>query len=134
MKQYEERQLSHYDHLIIKGLMNKGGSSSETYVYKLLTGDIEKGNKSITDMWNYLDPDLQTKLIIIFHETDTLDLFDMSDDQIIEAITNHIAKRQGWNVFRSMSERELNALSDEEYDQQWEVATKAAKEMLLANG
>ncbi|WP_257971605.1 hypothetical protein [Vibrio parahaemolyticus] len=32
--------MEHYQYLILKGLINGGGSSSETYVYQLLTGNV----------------------------------------------------------------------------------------------
>lgn len=133
MERYEKPKLTHYDNLILKGLSHKGGSSSETYVYKLLTADIEEGNKSIQYMWDYLDIELQNKLIVIFNETQNLDLFDMDNKQIVKTITQHCAKRMGWKIFAKYEESRLRALSDEEYDREWAKGIKAARAILDSN-
>lgn len=66
--------MEHYETLLFKGLINGGGSSSETYSCILLTGDFDrmvKLNQNIQDMWDYLDKPLQALVITILQHCDS---------------------------------------------------------------
>ena len=52
--------MEHHQHLI---LINGGGSSSETYVYQLLTGNVSDEGSSVSHMWGYLDNPLKETLL-----------------------------------------------------------------------
>lgn len=66
--------MEHYETLLFKGLINGGGSSSETYSSILMTGDFDRMvnlNQNIEDMWDYLDKPLQALMISVLQHCDS---------------------------------------------------------------
>ncbi|WP_105903520.1 hypothetical protein [Vibrio gangliei] len=107
--------MEHYDHLVIKGLINRGGSSSETYTYKLLTGSVTEQGSSVSQMWNYLDNPLKERLIEIFDEICMVNLKGKSDSQIVQQLIDYMANMSGRNEFHSSYDRRtIDRMSDDE--------------------
>ena len=124
--------MEHYQHLILKGLINRGGSSSETYVYQLLTGDAPKIGRSVADMWGYLDTPLQEQLIEIFNDICRVDLTNKTDKQIIPLLINHMANHSGRQEFFKVNSRaDIERMSDDEYERGIDDLIRIKKAELL---
>lgn len=124
--------MEHYQHLILKGLINGGGSSSETYVYQLLTGDISEQGSSVSHMWGYLDTPLKETLIEIFEDICRLDLTNKTDKQIIPLLIDYMADKSGRNEFFKVNDRrDIERMSDDDYERGIKELIHAKKVKLL---
>lgn len=124
--------MEHYKHLILKGLINGGGSSSESYVYRLLTADFKKGNESVSRMWRYLDKPLQAELIEIFHDVCGVDLKGKLHNEIISLLIDYIANKSGRDEFFYVFDKSsIERMSDYEYNDSINCLISTNKEILL---
>lgn len=109
--------MEHYDHLILKGLINRGGSSIETYVYRLLTGEFSEKSESVSRMWNYLDLPLQEKLIDILQEIGGLQPRDWTNKEMVRVLIDYMAKKSGNTEFFTTNDRQaIERMSDDDYE------------------
>ncbi|EKO3439455.1 hypothetical protein NTE19_003347 [Vibrio fluvialis] len=124
--------MDHYQHLILKGLINGGGSSSESYTHSLLTGRFNEESSSVSRMWGYLDNKLQDLLIEIFDEVCGVDLSNKTDSQIVAELIDYMADKAGSREFyEAHTQREISAMSDDEYEKGLRQAKNAKKVLLL---
>ncbi|EGR0199608.1 hypothetical protein FRN31_22250 [Vibrio alginolyticus] len=124
--------MEHYQHLILKGLINGGGSSSETYTYQLLTGDISEQGRSVSHMWGYLDNQLKAMLIEIFSEVCSLDLANKTEKQVIPLLIDYMASKSGRKEFFKVNDRAvIERMSDDEYERGIDELIRAKKIKLL---
>ncbi|MCR9653223.1 hypothetical protein NB537_00215 [Vibrio parahaemolyticus] len=124
--------MEHYQHLILKGLINGGGSSSETYVYQLLTGNVSDQGSSVSHMWGYLDNPLKETLIEIFADICSLDLTNKTDRQIVPLLIDYMAEKAGRSEFFKVNDRrEIERMSDDEYEGGIQDLIRAKKVKLL---
>lgn len=124
--------MEHYQHLILKGLINGGGSSSETYVYRLLTGNVSEQGESVSRMWGYLDKPLKEILIEIFADVCSLDLANKTDKQIVSTLIDYSANKSGRDEFFKVNDRAaIDRMSDEEYERGIDELIQAKRAILL---
>lgn len=124
--------MEHYEHLIIKGLINRGGSSSESYVYQLLTGDVNDNSSSVARMWGYLDAPLQSKLATILDDVCDVSIAGLSDAEVVNVLTEYMADKGGRQAFfKSNSRDSIDRMSDEEYEKGIELAIQEKRDLLV---
>lgn len=124
--------MEHYQHLILKGLINGGGSSSETYVYQLLTGDVSEQGSSVSHMWNYLDNPLKDRLIEIYTDICSVDLTNKTDHQIVPLLIDYMAEKSGRRELFKVNDRSvIDRMSDDEYESAIHDLVRAKKIQLL---
>lgn len=124
--------MEHYQHLVLKGLINGGGSSSESYVYTLLTGNFSDNDSSVSRMWSYLDTPLQEYLIEVFADVCRLDLSNMTDSQIVRELIDYMADKAGRSEFFATTDRSIiDRMSDDEYEAAINKLINTKKVMLL---
>ncbi|WP_318435345.1 hypothetical protein [Photobacterium leiognathi] len=73
--------MDHYQQLVLTGLINGGGCTSESYIAILMRGDFEaikKRNQTISNMWNYLNRPVQDYMIDILRNCD----IDVNEDTV----------------------------------------------------
>ncbi|HDM8140683.1 TPA: hypothetical protein P0E12_004973 [Vibrio harveyi] len=110
--------MEHYQHLILKGLINGGGSSSETYVYRLLTGDFSNCTTSVSHMWGYLDKPLQNIIKEILSDVCDYSLEFSSDQATVNALIKYMSNKSGRKEFFKVNDRAaIERMSDDEYEQ-----------------
>ena len=123
--------MEHYEHLIIKGLINRGGSSSESYVYQLLTGDVNDNSSSVARMWGYLDAPLQSKLATILDDVCSVSIAGLSDAEVVKVLTEYMADKAGRRAFFENTPRySIDRMSDEEYEKEIELAIQEKRDLL----
>lgn len=123
--------MEHYEHLIIKGLINCGGSSSESYVYQLLTGDVNDNSSSVARMWGYLDAPLQSKLATILDDVCGVSIAGLSDAEVVNVLTEYMADKGGRQAFfQNNSRNSIERMSDEEYEKGIELAIQEKRNLL----
>lgn len=106
--------MEHYNKLIIKALIFGGGSSSESYSNRLITGSGSDKNESVSYMWSYIDFELQERIIEIIEDVCRND-FDKSN--AVESLIEHMSKTEGNKLFFSSHERsEIEHMSDVDYE------------------
>lgn len=128
----KENEMEHYDHLITKALINRGGSSSETYVYQLLTGDVKEDCSSVARMWGYLDTPLQSKLVSIFDEVCGVSIAGLSDADVVKVLIEHMAEKAGRREFFDNTPRDvIDRMSDDEYEGEINDAIQQKRHMLM---
>ena len=124
--------MEHYQKLIIKGLINGGGSSSETYTHAILTGKCSEESRSVSGMWDYLGVPLQKMLIDILDDICGVDLNGKDDSQIVKTLIDHMANKGGRNeFFATHSQKEINNMSESEYERGIDDLIQAKKINLL---
>lgn len=124
--------MEHYMKLILKALINRGGSSSESYVYQLLTGDVKEGNTSVSEMWSYLDLPLKEQLIDILQGGCDVNPKDWTDKEMVRVIIEYMAKKWGNRTFFDNTGRDvIDRMSDEEYELAIEQAITEKREILI---
>lgn len=113
-----EPKLNNNVHLIVKALLNRGGSSSETYVHKILTGDINEKDLSIAEMWNYFDSSLKDHLRLVLVEVCDVSIDGLTDEQIVKVLIDNAASRGGRRAFWDAHSRaEIDRMDDDDYEQ-----------------
>jgi len=123
--------MEHYERLIIKGLINRGGSSSESYVYQLLTGDVNDKSSSVARMWGYLDAPLQSKLATILDDVCSVSIAGLSDAAVVNVLTEYMADKGGRQAFFKNNSRDsIERMSDEEYEKGIELAIQEKRDLL----
>lgn len=123
--------MEHYEHLIIKGLINRGGSSSESYVYQLLTGDVNDNSSSVARMWGYLDAPLKSKLATILDDVCGVSIAGLSDAEVVNVLTEYMADKGGRQAFFKNNSRDsIDRMSDEEYEKGIELAIQEKRDLL----
>ncbi|MCP4867042.1 MAG: hypothetical protein GY897_24170 [Alteromonas sp.] len=123
--------MEHYEHLIIKGLINRGGSSSESYVYQLLTGDVNDNSSSVARMWGCLDAPLQSKLATILDDVCRVSISGLSDAEVVNVLTEYMADKGGRQAFFENNSRDsIDRMSDEEYEKGIELAIQEKRDLL----
>ena len=105
--------MNHYQNLIFKSQINGGGSTSESYVYQLLSGDVQEGNHtSIFKMWRYLG-----ESAIILEDIGNVSLHGLIDSQITGSLIECVSKKWGRRSFFDNTERcAIDRMSDDEYN------------------
>lgn len=125
--------MEHYKHLILKALINQGGSSSETHAYNLLTASFSERSDSVSKSWAYLDGELKHQLIEIFEDVLDVRLSNLSEQEVVSVLIKHLAKKGGSRDFHAATRRdEIDRMSDDEYFDAIAQAVKNKKEMLLS--
>ncbi|ANP79294.1 hypothetical protein A134_23050 [Vibrio crassostreae 9CS106] len=124
--------MDHYNKLILKALINAGGSTSESYVYEILTGRYTHFGTSISAMWGYLDTPLKDDLTSFFNEVIEVPLDPINDAQCVNTLIDHVANKWGRHEFFEKTSREgIDRLSDEEYESEIDKMISAKREYLL---
>jgi Txe/YoeB family toxin of Txe-Axe toxin-antitoxin module len=106
--------MEHYNKIILKGLIMGGVSSSEAYANRLITGVGSDKSESVSQMWSYIDFELQERIIEIIEEICRND-FDKSN--VVESLIEHMSSTAGNKLFFSSHERsEIERMSDVDYE------------------
>lgn len=127
--------MDHYTHLILKGLINRGGSSSETYTYRLLTGDCSDSSESVSHMWGYLDNPLKFLLCDVLEEICGVDLdpiTNFNDKEMVRVLIDYMADKSGRReFFDTHSRQDIERMSDHKYEKGIADLIQAKKVQLL---
>ena len=106
--------MEHYNKIILRGLILGGGSSSEAYANRLITGVGSDKSESVSQMWSYLDLELQERIIDIIKE---VCLSDFDKSNVVESLIDHMSNTAGNKLFFSSHDRrEIERMSDEDYE------------------
>lgn len=106
--------MEHYNKIILRGLILGGGSSSEAYANRLITGGGSDKSESVSQMWSYIDFELQERIIEIIEDVCRND-FDKSN--VVESLIEHMSEVAGSKRFFSSHDRdEIDEMSYVEYE------------------
>lgn len=124
--------MEHYQHLILKALINGGGSQSESYVYRILTGTFNEQTSSVSDMWGYLDNPLKAMLAEILSDICRVNPRDHSDAEMVRELIEYMSKKAGnREFFTKYSDYEIRNMSEEYYDDKIEELVSAHRLALM---
>lgn len=112
----------HYQQLVMKALVKRGGSTSETIVYKFLTSDVTlfKDTDNITEMWRYLDEGAK-RAVIEYANIAWLGAFIMTNAEFIERLEQRMTRIRQNQLFNAIEDKEPGRYRNDDEDELYDA-------------
>ncbi|WP_305811940.1 hypothetical protein [Photobacterium leiognathi] len=102
--------MEHYEKTIIKGLLG-GGSTSEAFSSRLIQGTGIEKSEGISEMWAYLNGELQQKVIDVIESVFNEEI---DTDNLIKGLIKHVAQRGALAEYYALDLSERSQFTEDE--------------------
>lgn len=109
---------SHAQQLVMKALVNQGGSTSETTVFKFLVADFSlfSESDSVLEMWDYLDNSTKS---VVFEYANLAWCCECicNEDDFLKQLKNRMIKQRQYYYFKKNEDENRNRYFNDEDDE-----------------
>ncbi|MBM5275252.1 hypothetical protein HYN57_13645 [Vibrio parahaemolyticus] len=104
------KKMEHYETIIIKGLLG-GGSTNETFSSRLIQGTGIEKVESVSEMWAYLEGELQQKVIDVI---ESVFCEEIDTNNLIKGLVKHVAQRGALAEYYALDLSERSQFTEDE--------------------
>ncbi|EIC5073727.1 hypothetical protein K9512_001094 [Vibrio parahaemolyticus] len=104
------KKMEHYEKIIIKGLLG-GGSTNEAFSSRLIQGTGIEKVESVSEMWAYLEGELQQKVIDVI---ESVFCEEIETNNLIKGLVKHVAQRGALAEYYALDLSERSQFTEDE--------------------